>query len=285
MEWIDLNFNHKLLIDEALRRNPLGLSDYTFTNLWMWNIHRHYQMALIDNFICIRFQNHEISLFLYPIGTGSRKPLIEKLIDKKKFFRMRAVPQEALAELQELPLKIEEETEHFDYIYSYEDLLNLKGDHFQAKRNFIHQFENKYTFEYKDIDINLIPLLLETEKEWFKEHMQPSLSLSEEHESVLRALNDFNELKFLGGALVVNQKIVAYSLAEYLTKEMLVIHVEKALRDYKGAYATINQQLLIHLRPVAYINREEDLGLDNLIKVKQSYHPIRLEKKFILSSS
>ncbi len=66
---------------------------------------------------------------------------------------------------------------------------------------------------------------------------------------------------------------------------MLVIHVEKALNGYKGAYAMINQQMLKHLAPVPFVNREEDLGLDNLTKVKQSYHPLRLEKKYLLTSN
>ena len=96
----------------------------------------------------------------------------------------------------------------------------------------------------------------------------------------LRALIAFSDLQIHGGVLQVEQKVIAFSLAEYITNEMLLIHVEKALNGYKGAYAMINQQMLRHCQLLPFVNREEDLGLDNLTKVKQSYHPLHLEKKF-----
>jgi hypothetical protein len=196
---------------------------------------------------------------------------------------MRAIPEEGIAELQGLSLSIEAETAHFDYIYSYEDLLNLSGDQFQAKRNFIHQFEQKYAFQYMEIGANLIPRVVAAEIEWLNEHSNPDVGMLKEHEATLRGLKDFDLLKVYGGALLVDDKVIAYSVAEYISQEMLLIHIEKALKGYKGAYAMINQQMLMHLKPVPFVNREEDLGLDNLSKVKQSYHPIRLVKKFVIS--
>ncbi len=284
MEWKPLSLEHKPLIDQALEKSPLNLSDYTFTNLWIWNIHRHYLIALIDNLVCIKFIDKGRPLYLYPLGIGSRRHLVEKLMHVEPCFRMRAVPEDALIDLQELSFKVEAETGHFDYIYAFEDLLFLEGDEFQPKRNFIHQFEKQYSFKYQKITSDLIPLIIVMEEMWFDEHKNPSRSLRMEHESVLIALKDFTKLNIFGGALTVDQKVIAYSFAEYLNKEMLVIHIEKALKDFKGAYAMINQQLLQHSSVVPYVNREEDLNLDNLIKGKLSYHPIRLEKKFLLSS-
>lgn len=283
MEWKRLSLEDKPMIDQALREYPLQLSDYPFTNLWLWDIHRHYQVAKIDNFFCIKFVHDEFPLFLYPIGQGNRRALIEKLSNTENPFRMRAIPEEGLTELQGLPLKFEAETANFDYIYSYDDLLHLPGDHFQAKRNFIHQFEQKYIFQYKEITSSLIPMVVEAEVAWLNEHSNPTIGMRWEHEGILRALHDFAALQVYGGALIVENKVVAYSIAEYLSEEMLVIHIEKALKDFKGAYAMINQQMLMHLKPVSFVNREEDLGLDNLTKVKQSYHPIRLAKKFLIS--
>ncbi len=283
MEWNPLSLEHKPLIDQVLEESPLHLSDYTFTNLWIWNIHRHYHVALIDNFVCIKFVEKCRQLFLYPLGVGSRRRVVEQLLQSEPNFRMRAVPEEALIELQAFPFNIQAEIDHFDYIYAFADLLNLEGDQFQPKRNFVHQFENKYDFEYLEITSDLIPSIIEMEKMWFEEHKDPTRSLRMEHESVLLALQDFMKLNMFGGALIVDQNVVAYTFAEYLHKEMLVIHIEKALKDFKGAYAMINQQLLKHVSFVSFVNREEDLSLSNLIKVKQSYHPIRLEKKFLLT--
>lgn len=283
MEWKRLSLEDKPIVDQALRAYPLQLSDYPFTNLWLWNIHRHYQIAKSGNFLCIKFVNEQSPRFLYPIGPGSRRDLIKNLLDTEDSFCMRAVPEEGLADLQGLPLTIEAETAHFDYIYSYDDLVLLPGEHFQAKRNFIHQFEQKYIFEYKEFTSSLIPMVVEAEVAWFNDHPNPSVEVRWEHEGILHLLKDFAALQIYGGALIVDNKVVAYSIAEYLTEEMLVIHIEKALKSFKGAYAMINQQMLLHLKPVRFVNREEDLGLDNLHKVKQSYHPIDLVKKFMIS--
>lgn len=285
MDWTPLNLHHKHAIEDAFGRHPIRLSDYTFTNLWMWNDLRHYQVACIDGFLCIKFNDHGKRKYLYPIGNGHHLNIIHHLADESKSdFCMRAIPEEASEELQSLPWHLTPEYEHFDYIYSYQDLLNLTGNRYQSKRNFIHQFESHYQFEYQKITPELIPQIIEMEDQWIKEHSPASENLIQEHHGTLRVLNHLNQLNVLGGVLIIDDKIAAYTIAEYMSCQMLVVHIEKALQIYKGAYPTINQQLLQHLCKVAFVNREEDLGLINLATVKQSYHPVFLEKKYQLCS-
>lgn len=284
MEWRPLTLNDKILFDQALKSAPLELSDYSFTNLWIWNLSRQYQFAEIDNFLCVRYRENGCSMHLYPIGSGSRRSLIEKFLHSEHPFHMRAIPEIGLEALQGLPLTVREEIHRFDYIYAFNDLLNLHGNHFQAKRNFIHQFERNYHFEYKEITPQLIPKVIKMEIEWFNEQKNPLPSLDLEHRGILSALENFGSLNIYGGALLVEDQMAAYSFAEYLTKEMLLIHVEKSLKEFKGGYAMINQQILKHLSPVPFINREEDLGLDNLTKIKESYHPVQKTKKYTFNS-
>ena len=59
------------------------------------------------------------------------------------------------------------------------------------------------------------------------------------------------------------------------------MHVEKALRNYQGAYTAINREFVRSLcGRYKYINREEDTGAENLRKAKLSYYPVFLEDKF-----
>ena len=268
-----LELTDKVMIEAALKKNPLSLSDYSFTNLWMWNRFRSYQILQLDDFICIKFLQKEEEIFLFPIGEGSRNPIISKLMRQKNSFRMRAIPENTF-----LDYPLIEEPNRFDYIYSYEDLLLLPGNRFQAKRNLIHQFTKKYDFEYCAITSELIPKVKAMEERWFLEHPKAE----KEHQAVMKVLEDYSQLNIVGGAILIKGKVIAYSLAEYLTTDMLVIHVEKALTEFKGSYQMMNQQLLMHLAPVQFVNREEDLGISNLRKIKNSYHPIRMEKKYQL---
>lgn len=269
MTWRPLSLSDKPLIEEAFLQDPLPLSDYTFTNLWMWNDLRNYQIADINGFLCIKFKEDNKEIYLYPLGKGNRTSIIEHL----RPLIMRAIPEN-----NSLPFPLTPEINRFDYIYAYDDLVHLTGNKYQAKRNLIHQFKNNYDFNYCEITPSLIPLVREMEIKWFLEHKE----IEAEHKAILRLLDSFEHLNTFGGMLTIKNEIVAFSFAEYLTDEMLVVHVEKACKKVKGAYQMINQQFLEHLSPVLFVNREEDLGIENLAKIKHSYHPIRLEKKFIL---
>ena len=81
-------------------------------------------------------------------------------------------------------------------------------------------------------------------------------------------------LGMMGGAVYVDQTMVAFTYGAAITTDTFDICVEKADRRVEGAFAIINQQFAQHL-PEHYIflNREEDMGLPGLRKAKLSYHP------------
>jgi uncharacterized protein len=61
-------------------------------------------------------------------------------------------------------------------------------------------------------------------------------------EKVLNAWKKFEQIS--GGAIFVDEKIVAYTLAENLTDDILLIHFEKGNPSYQGAYQAINQMFV-----------------------------------------
>ena len=98
--------------------------------------------------------------------------------------------------------------------------------------------------------------------------------------ATLLMLDNFEYLRLQGGAIVANGDMVAFTLGEPLTRDTFIVHVEKALTSVHGAYTIMNQQFIEHeASRFTYINREEDMGLDNLRQAKESYQPdIYLEK-------
>lgn len=273
-----LFLNDKLLVDAALKVSPQRLSDYNFTNLWMWDSLRHYQLVQREGFLLIQFAEGNQTVFLYPLGEDDRPSLIKKLTQEHRPFRMRAIPEEALEELAFLPLTPEED--RFDYLYNFDDLLNLPGNAYQSKRNLIHQFERDYDFTFEEISEGNLPQVIHAEEKWFQEYGKEKKDMKWEHMAALRALENFTALDLRGGAIFVGNQIVAYSFGEYINPDILLIHEEKAFVSYHGAYQTINQQMLKHLPKVPFVNREEDLGKTNLHKVKESYHPVQHLKKY-----
>jgi hypothetical protein len=100
----------------------------------------------------------------------------------------------------------------------------------------------------------------------------------------LRTLEAFGELALYGALLTVEGEPVAFTIGEMLGDDMLCVHFEKTLPAWRSAYPVINREFVRMMRethPVlAFINREDDMGLESLRKCKLSYRPVCLIKKY-----
>ena len=84
--------------------------------------------------------------------------------------------------------------------------------------------------------------------------------------------------------LKINNKVVAFTIGDILNKQTLCVHVEKALKEVEGAYTMINYLFINHnyQNNLKFINREEDMGLENLRFSKENYHPIKYLTKYFV---
>lgn len=176
-----------------------------------------------------------------------------------------------------------------DYIYSREKLATLSGKKLHSKRNHINRFEENYP------DWKYEPITQHNEEDCARMAMRWCLQNCAdeqdnwEHEKidesklVVYAIRHREELGLKGGAIRVQDKIVAITLGEPLTKDTFVIHFEKAFGEIQGAYPMINREFVRHeLEAYTYANREEDLGEEGLRKAKLSYRPVELLNKGII---
>lgn len=164
-----------------------------------------------------------------------------------------------------------------EYIYLSEKLIGLSGKKLQSKRNHINRFKADnpdWSFfpitEQKEIEECLAML-----DQWEDLNLEKAnKTLRYDYLATQTMLEHFSELQLSGGAIRTNGKIVAFTLGEPVNEDTFVVHVEKAYSDVNGAYTIINQQFIEHCASdYKYINREEDMGLENLRKAKLSYYP------------
>ena len=75
-----------------------------------------------------------------------------------------------------------------------------------------------------------------------------------------------------------------FSTRQSVLLRALDIHFEKALSAYPGAYAAINQAFASYLQnkypALAYLDREDDMGIPGLRRAKLSYHPDHLVENY-----
>jgi len=177
----------------------------------------------------------------------------------------------------------------FDYIYRAEDLRALKGKKFQAKRNYTNRFKNLYEdrWEYRAIDPAADRELLHAYTlAWGRARSGDGYQEDYAHElrAINEALDHYEALNMRGGMLLVDGKIVAYTLASVYADGIIDVLFEKADTAIDGAYPMINNQFAIHeFDGFELVNREEDMGIEGLRTAKLSYNPVQLTEKYILT--
>ncbi len=197
---------------------------------------------------------------------------------------------------------VKEEEDLKDYLYSGDELRELKGRKFAKKRNHINGFLKAYDgrWEYRSLkkeDKTEIMACLsawklnkdaageETGVAMDEESYDAMESLDAEILGIHDILNHevvFDNVK--AGGIFIDGRLKAFSIGNYNPAErMAIIDIEKADPDITGLYQMINKEFLLHEFPDAEIvNREDDVGLPGLRKAKLSYFPIGYERKYMI---
>jgi uncharacterized protein len=288
-----LSLEDREQITSYFRRNPPVTSELTFTNLLIWRHHYHFQWCRSADTLLIVGQTDDGPPFgLPPIGEGDLSPAFTQLFDylarQAQGPEIRRVP-ELLAKsyASTLPLEVIPDPANSDYVYLTESLINLRGRKYHRKRNHLKQFRNSYSYRYQSLASDLIEACLDLEEQWCRlRSCVENPALLNEEMAIREALLHFDKLDCLGGVILVDEKVVAFSLGEQLNPDTAVIHLEKANPAFTGSYAVINQEFCQDAwSGFAYINREQDLGESGLRQAKLSYYPDHMSNKVILRAS
>ena len=287
----ELTLEDKDWINGILRDCHFMSCEYCFGNHFIWKNAYKEMVARIGNFYTLMLHDDEGergTSFLYPAGQGDRKPVISALLEYCEAegipFRLHSVPEEALPELESMfpgQFEFSNNRDYADYIYSVEDLTNLAGKKYHGKRNHLARFrENDWSFE--PITDKNFDDCLRMNREWCRlNDCGRDAGLREEQCAVRKSFEYFRELNFFGGLLRVDGRVIAYTLAERLNSDTVVVHMEKAFSDIQGAYVAINHEFVANMcQDYTYVNREEDLGVEGLRSAKLSWKPAILLPKY-----
>lgn len=182
-----------------------------------------------------------------------------------------------------------------DYIYRTEDLAGLAGKKYSRKRNHIHQFEKSHPdchFEpLEQLRAETLSAIRTIEEAWLQETADEAAAgdslatLELERDMIFFAQEHFDRFAaacgMSGGILFAAGQPVAFCIASLLSRQVTDVHFEKCLASFAqdGGYAVINNAFAKTVT-TAYINREEDLGIEGLRKAKRSYYPECVLEKY-----
>ncbi len=305
-------FDNKLTIEDRGFIEPYlngfehETSGLTFSSLYMWRNINNFCWQKIGEYLCISGISHlemekgiKLPFMHIPLAADGKynpKTLRETILEAREIFEskgqpfsIRLVPSHMMDFLsQAFPegLEVTDDRENYDYVYRKDDLIELKGRNYHAKKNHLNYFKanNEYTYEvmtpeHTDEAMAFIRA--------FDEHKDIPASemqfLEMEERAMTDALRNVGDL-YRGGIVRIDGKIEALYLWGRLGAYTAVEHVEKANAQYRGLYQLINNEFCRNLpEHIKFVNREEDMGLQNLRKAKLSLKPSKLVQKFIVT--
>ena len=274
---------HQAEFKAALAACPQVTSDYAFANLYGWAEHYGLTWNFSHGLVWLR-QSLPQEVCWAPVGdwTSVDWAKLSCLSGPKRFTR---VPEALLGIWEQAfagRIRFQEARDHFDYVYSVPELVELKGNKFHKKKNLLNQFERSNIFEYTPMQADCVEEVLDMQAEWHGWQEYPSEALVAENQAISRVLKNFDRLQsLLGGTIRVDGKVKAYTVGELLSPDTIVIHFEKGDTRFKGIYQAINKHFLAAQEDrFALVNREQDLGDEGLRKAKLSYNPVSFMKKY-----
>lgn len=282
-----ISLDDRLRYEAFFNRCPQKASDYSFVNLWGWRTIYGLSLAWDESLVWIRQETPQPMLWA-PIGDwnaidwANRDVLHPELLEHALI----RVP-ERLVDIWSRHfgerMQVTESREHWDYVYAAQDLRELQGNKYHKKKNLLYQFINAYDFRFEPMIDTWVEEALEFQDAWCTwKSCEESLSLSGENAVITDILQNWNALgNLIGGVLRIDEEPVAYTIAEAIDADTVVVHVEKGQPKYKGIYQAVNWLFVSSLpKSILWINREQDLGDEGLRKAKRSYHPTHFVKKY-----
>lgn len=287
----DFSLEEKPLLEATFLKFPPVISEFTFTNLFIWRQAYQLRISHLENFIYLLSDKGDQSFFFPPIGEGDRiesfRILLHYLREREISPKIARVPESMVTEIdwKENGMQVDLDRDQSDYIYLAESLIKLEGRKYHRKRNHIKQFKEKYSYEYLSLTPEWISECLRLETEWCDlRHCEVIPGLANESVAIKEALTYFDQLNLKAGAILIDGKLEAFTLGEPLNPETVVIHIEKANPAFDGLYPMINQAFLENQwSDYRFVNREQDLGEEGLRRAKESYFPDHMIHKYTIT--
>lgn len=289
---------HKLTLadkerfDAWAREENSRSADFNFGTMFLWNAAFPRLAADAPYHLVLLRAEDRPPAFLWPIGNSDKAAVIGAAREYALangfplvFLGLEERHVSALEALMPGAFEITEERDWADYVYEAEKLATLAGKHLHGKRNHITHFLAEHDdWRFAPLAPEMFDECRELLEGW-TEHAHTDQGLPDaERAAIALAMDNFDALGLLGGALFADGRLVGFTIGQRISDDTLQVRFEKARGDIDGAYPLVNREfvrLVLERYPdIRYVNREDDMGLENLRKSKESYYPAFLIRKF-----
>lgn len=173
-----------------------------------------------------------------------------------------------------------------EYVYLKEKLISLSGRQLHKKKNHLNYFLKNVEYEVRpvtaDMESEIMALTTECDKAKDDTDGEESESLRKEKDAIRRILEHIQQDDVYSSAIYIDGKLQAFAIGERLSEEMACEHFEKAA-DIRGLYQAICREFCKSLpEEITLVNREEDMGIENLRQAKEALRPEYMETRYVV---
>ena len=287
LEFKKIKLTDYKIYNSFIKGNNLLNCESPFVTVFFWQEVYENKIAVTEDNIFLMSGSGKDTMFRLPLGENRDKAL-QEIFDycspnKPLFWICEDEIKDGIPEILSDNYNFSESRDDFDYIYLRENLANLSGKKYHSKRNHISAFSKKHAWHYSRISKDNAEDVRLCAQKWYSSRECDKYLLNEK-KGIDYLLSHLEELNIIGGAIYVENEVVAFTLGTELNSEVFVTHIEKALPKYAESYTVINHEFSKNeLSKYKYVNREDDMGIEGVRKAKLSYKPEILLKKYYCS--
>lgn len=297
----------KSVLEKYLEKMSVDISDYTFAANYIWLANSSGFYTIINKCFCFFVMSGgELTMLLPPIGKKKQiAPTILACFEimntnnsSAYYARIDYVQSSMLEELEEFELmeNYVVEKKLVDYVYEVDALINLRGNSYHTKRTEINKFVKTYPdhrmepldpLKHKEQIMNLFNKWVADRVKYMpKEEADAFLEgIHQERHAIKRMLEYYERLSLIGLVIYIDDELKGFTVGECINADTATVVIEKTDFEILGCaqfiFREFSKLLKEHYR-VSYINVGDDMGFENLRKVKMSYRPFKLVPKYTI---
>ena len=305
----------KPVFEKYLSSLEVEVGDYTFAANFIWLANSSGFYAILNECFCLFvITGGELTMLLPPLGEKSRisdtiVECFEIMNENNSSPYYARIDYVQTSMIEEFVQSADEAASMFemleyyiiekklvDYVYEADSLIELRGNSYHTKRTEINKFKKSYedyviealdSVKHHDEIIQLFNKWVADRLKYMpKEEAEVFLEgIHQERYAIKQMLKHYKALELIGLVIYINGELKGFTAGERISNDMASVIIEKTDFEVLGCAQFIFREFSKMLKEhygVTYINVGDDMGFENLRKVKMSYRPFKLVPKYTI---